>query len=95
MKIIRFLLPALLLALAANPAHAQSKDKLDKSRGTVDNTRQADPPRAQPGTTADRASEARWQKDAEQRAHAERFPPRPTAAPPAPSKSSGSSDKGK
>ena len=86
MNIIRFLLPALLLALAANPAHAQSKDKLDKARGTAGNVRQADPPRAQPAppsTTADRASEARRQKDAEQRAHAERFPQKPLRTPPA------------
>lgn len=92
MKIIRFLLPALLLALAANPAHAQGKDKLDKSRGTGDSVRQADSPRAPSETAAD---QARRQKDAEQRGHAERFPPRPTAAPPAPSKASSSSDKGK
>ena len=87
MKIIPFLLPALLLALAANPAHAQqSKDKLDKARSTAGNIRQADPPRTQPappGTTADRASEARRQNDAEQRAHAERFPPKPLRTPPA------------
>ena len=85
MKTIRFLLPALLLALAANPAQAQSMDKSDKARGTVDNIRQADPSRAQPapaGTTADRASEARRQKNAEERAHAERFPPKPARTPP-------------
>ena len=80
MNIIRFLLPALLLALAANPAHAQSKDKLDKARGTAGNVRQADPPRAQSETAAELA---RRQKDAEQRAHAERFPPKPLRTPPA------------
>ena len=85
MKIIPFLLPVLLLALAANPAHAQSKDPLDKARGTAGNTRQADPPRAQPAppsTTTDRAGDARRQKDAEQRAHDERFPPKPLRTPP-------------
>lgn len=92
MKVIQILLPALLLALATNPAHAQSKDQSGKSRGTSDNVRRADPLPTQSETAAD---QARWQKDAEQRAHAERFPPRPGAAPPAPSKSSGSSDKGK
>lgn len=92
MKVIQILLPALLLALATNPAHAQSKDQSGKSRGAGDNVRQAVPPRAQSETAAD---QARWQKDAEQRSHAERFPPRPSTAPPAPSKSSSSSDKGK
>ncbi len=92
MKIIRSLLPALLLALAANPAHAQSKDKSDKARGSGDNVRQADPPRAQSDTPAE---QARQQKDADQRSHAERFPPKPSAAPLAPSKPSSSSDKGK
>jgi len=92
MKIIRVLLPALLLALAAIPAHAQSKDQSGKSRGTGDNVRPADPLRTQFDTAAD---QARRQKDADQRAHAERFPPKPSAAPPAPSKSSSSSDKGK
>ncbi|MBI1988608.1 MAG: hypothetical protein HYS65_02525 [Betaproteobacteria bacterium] len=92
MKIIRILLPALLLALATNPAHAQSKDQSGKSRGTGDNVRQADPLPTQSDTAAD---QARRQKDADQRAHAERFPPKPSAAPPAPSKSSSSSDKGK
>lgn len=93
MKIFPFLLPALLLALAANPAHAQSKDQADKARGTGDNVRQADPPRAQSDTTAD---QARRQKDAEKRGHAERFPPAPLRAPPpASSNSSSSSDKGK
>lgn len=92
MKIIRVLLPALLLALAANPAHAQSKDQSGKARGTGDSVRQADPPRAQSETAAD---QARWQRDAEQRAHAERFPPAPLRTPPpAPSKST-ASDKGK
>jgi hypothetical protein len=99
MKIIRFLLPALLLALVAIPAQAQSKANLDKGRGAADNIRQADPPRAQPAppvTTTDSASEARRQRDAEQRAHAERFPPKPLRAlPPAPSTSSSVSDKGK
>ena len=92
MKILRVLLPALLLALAANPAHAQSKDQSGKSRGAGDNVRQPDPPRAQSETAAE---QARRQKDADQRAHAERFPPKPSAAPLAPSKSSSSSDKGK
>ena len=92
MKIIRVLLPALLLALAANPAHAQSKDQSGKPRGAGDNVRQADPPRAQSNTAVELA---RRQKDADQRSHAERFPPKPSAAPPAPSKSSTASDKGK
>ncbi len=93
MRIIRVLLPALLLALAANPAHAQSKDQSGgKSRGTGDNVRRADPLPTQFDTAAD---QARRQKDADQRAHAERFPPKPSAAPPAPSKSSSSPDKGK
>jgi len=92
MKIIRVLLPALLLALAANPAHAQSKDQSGKSRGAGDNVRQAEPLRTQSNTPAE---QARRQKDADQRSHAERFPPKPSAAPLAPSKSSSSSDKGK
>ena len=92
MKIIRVLLPALLLALAANPAHAQSKDQSGKPRGAGDNVRQADPPRAQSNTAVELA---RRQKDADQRSHAERFPPKPSAAPLAPSKSSGSPGKGK
>lgn len=92
MKIIRVLLPALLLALAANPAHAQSKDQSGKSRGAGDNVRRTDPLPTQSDTPAD---QARRQKDADQRAHAERFPPRPSAAPVAPSKPSSSSDKGK
>lgn len=93
MKIIRALLPALLLALAANSASAQSKDQSGKSRGTGDNVRQAVPPRAQSETAAD---QARWQKDAEQRSHAERFPPAPLRTPPpASSIPSNSSDKGK
>lgn len=92
MRIIRVLLPALLLALAANPAHAQSKDPSGKSRGTGDNVRRTDPLPTQFDTAAD---QARRQKDADQRAHAERFPPKPSAAAPAPSKSSSSPDKGK
>ena len=96
MNTIRFLLPTLLLALAANPAQAQGKDQIDKSRSTGDNVRQADPPRAQPGTTANPAELARRQKDADQRSHAERFPPKPQRAlPPAPANTSSSSDKGK
>lgn len=99
MKIIPYLLPALLLALAANPAQAQSMDKSDKARGTVDKSRQADPPRTQAapaGTTGNRASEARRQMDAEQRAHAERFPPKPARTPPpATTNSLSSSNKGK
>ena len=89
MKIIRILLPALLLALATNPAHAQSKDPSGKSRSSGDNVRQAEPLRTQSDTPAD---QARRQKDADQRSHAERFPPRPSAAP---SKSPTASDKGK
>lgn len=91
MKIIRVLLPALLLALATNPAHAQSKDQSGKSRGAGDNVRQTEPLRTQFDTPAD---QARRQKDADQRSYAERFPPKPSAAPPAPSKST-ASDKGK
>lgn len=92
MKIVRVLLPALLLALAVNPVHAQSKDQSGKSRSTGDNVRQTEPLRTQFDTPAD---QARRQKDADQRSHAERFPPKPSAAPPAPSKPSSSSDKGK
>jgi len=92
MKIIRILLPALLLALATNPAHAQSKDPSGKSRSSGDNVRQAEPLHTQSDTPAD---QARRQKDADQRSHAERFPPKPSAAPLAPSNSSSSSAKGK
>lgn len=96
MNIIRLLVPALLLALAAIPAHAQSKDKSDKPRDTV---RQADSPRAQPAPhilTTDPVSKERRQKDAEQRSYLERFPQKPQRTlPPAPSNSSGSPDKGK
>lgn len=97
MKIVRFLLPALLLAFAANPAHAQSQDKLDKARGTADKVRQADPPRAQ-SSRETAAGRAQRQRRAEEEAQAERFPPAPSSKPPSPpssSSSSSSSGKGK
>lgn len=88
MKSILLLPTLLLLAFAANPAHAQSKDESDKARGTVNS--QSDLRRAQ--SSRETATErAQRQRRAEEQARAERFPPMPRNKPPSSSSSSKSS----
>ncbi len=77
MKTVRFLLPALLVAFAANLALAQSQDKPDKARGAIDKNRKADAPAAQasPQTATESAQRRRR---VEEQTRAERFPPQPS-----------------
>lgn len=86
MKTVRWLLPALLLALAASPAYAQTRDKDDKSGATAGKAGKGKPASTQfrPETAAERAQR---QRSAEEAARAERFPPAPRSKPPAPASS--------
>ena len=86
MKTYQLLLAALLFALAASPAYAQTRDKDDKSGGTVSKAGKGKPASTQfrPETAAQRAQR---QRGAEEQARAERFPPAPRSKPSAPASS--------
>jgi len=89
------LLPTLLLALAASPAYAQTKDKDDKSGGTASKAGKGKPASTQfrPETATEREQR---QRRAEEAARAERNPPAPLSKPPSsPSSSSPSGSSGK